>query len=139
MEYLVESHLGGYYVSSLDPDIITAYCEQCGDSDSIILSWEEGFMMEALINYFSHMKITKEGIIEYQKNGITKQSAIDDTLYSYEEDEIIVENLFNRKIINELEKIILKKTYLHSRKKQISLICNIYPKSSKVLNKKRKI
>lgn len=40
MEHLVESHLGGYYVSDLDPEQITAYCESCGDSDWILLSWD---------------------------------------------------------------------------------------------------
>ena len=38
MEHLVESHLGGYYISNSDPEIIEAYCDQCGDSDRIILS-----------------------------------------------------------------------------------------------------
>lgn len=40
MEHLVESHLGGYYVSDLDPEQITAYCESCGDSDWILLYWD---------------------------------------------------------------------------------------------------
>lgn len=30
MQYLVESHLGGYYISDLDQSDIEVYCEQCG-------------------------------------------------------------------------------------------------------------
>ena len=39
MNYLVESHMGGYYISD-DYESIATYCETCGDSDSIIISWD---------------------------------------------------------------------------------------------------
>ena len=83
MEYLVESHLGGYYVSNLDPEVITAYCESCGDSDWILLSWEKGHMMETLIQYFSELKHSTENIEKNRQAGITKQEAIESALYEY--------------------------------------------------------
>ena len=85
MEHLVESHLGGCYVSSLDSKIITAYCETCCDHDWILLSWEEGHMMEALLQYFSKLKYSKENIERERQEGITKQEAIEDVLYEYEQ------------------------------------------------------
>ena len=48
MEHLVEGHIGGYYISCEDSSLIEAYCEQCGDYDRIMLSYEEGHKIEAL-------------------------------------------------------------------------------------------
>ena len=39
--YLVEGHLGGLYVSTSDPSVITTYCDQCGDHDIVVASWQE--------------------------------------------------------------------------------------------------
>lgn len=39
-EYLVESHLSGYYTDTRDPESITSSCDDCGDSDTIITSWD---------------------------------------------------------------------------------------------------
>lgn len=33
---IVESHLGGTFLSGADPEVIESYCEQCGDCDRII-------------------------------------------------------------------------------------------------------
>ena len=54
MEYLVEGHLGGEYISDCDPYIITQYCEQCGDCDIIVASWEKDNIeakIEAIADY----------------------------------------------------------------------------------------
>lgn len=40
MQYLYESHLGGLYTSDIELDDDTLYCEQCGDSDWLIGSFE---------------------------------------------------------------------------------------------------
>ena len=69
MEHLVESHFGGYYVSNEAEDIIEAYCEQCGDYDRIVLSWEEGMKKEALERHFSLLKMTEKNIKTDYKNG----------------------------------------------------------------------
>lgn len=39
LEHLVEGHLGGYYISDSDPEVIEEYCEECGDCDMILTSW----------------------------------------------------------------------------------------------------
>ena len=138
MEHLVESHLGGYYVSNLDSKVITKYCEECGDSDWIILSWEEGHMIEALTNYFSYLKSTKEMIDNDRISGITKVEAIDNILYTYKGDRNIISNLFEDEIISEEEKKKLIKVNLQTMKSQITMVCEVYPKDNeKVLHKKK--
>lgn len=55
LEHLVRSHMGGYYISSSDSEFIEQYCEQCGDSDEILTSWdedEEDARLNALLKYF---------------------------------------------------------------------------------------
>ena len=41
-EYIVKSHLGGYYTSLANEEDIVKICDDCGCSDSIILSWNKG-------------------------------------------------------------------------------------------------
>ena len=140
MEHLVESHLGGYYVSNLDSKIITAYCESCGDSDLILLSWDEGCMMEALTKYFSKLKYSAEYIEKSLQLGITKRDAIEDILYDYSsENKCIINNLYEEKVITEEEYKKLLEENLKAQKRQISLVCEIYPKGArKVLKRKEK-
>ena len=55
MNHLVESHLGGIYISDSPAYIITATCDQCGDSDWIVASWDDGDRTseaKALAEYF---------------------------------------------------------------------------------------
>lgn len=139
MKYLVESHLGGYYISDLDPKQITAYCETCGDSDWIVLSWEEGQMMEKLTQYFSGLKYSVENIERDRQAGITKEEAIEDVLYKYSyDDRDIIKNLYEDRIISEEEYKILLKENLKSQKSQIALVCSIYPKEPRKILKKQK-
>ena len=94
MEYLVKSHLGGYYISDLDPVDIEAYCEQCGDSDTIILSFEEGMLNESLNKYFSGMVLSEETIKNDYELGTPKDELIEDLLFDYECDRNMVDCLF---------------------------------------------
>ena len=48
-EYLVQSHLGGLYISDADPESIMAICEQCFDQDWIVGEWEKGDPQETEI------------------------------------------------------------------------------------------
>lgn len=62
-EYLVESHIGGYYTSTDDPDTIMECCDSCGDSDSIITSWDdeiENSMYNELKNHIISTYYTSE-------------------------------------------------------------------------------
>ena len=137
MEHLVQGHLGGYWVDNRDVEDITTYCEQCGDSDWILLSWEEGHMIEALTNYFSSLKTAKEMIERYRESGITKTEVIQDILYDYEDDKYIIVNLLEDNTITEEETKKLIKANLQARKNQIEMVCEVYPKKQgKVLEKK---
>ena len=93
MEHLVESHLGGYYISNSDPEIIEAYCDQCGDSDRIILSWKEGQRLESLTNYFSKVKNTSEQLEESKEHGITTEELIFSLTYDYDNDRYLINEL----------------------------------------------
>ena len=54
--YLVNSHLGGYYLSSDDPDDIECYCETCGDCDRICCEFDDedaDDAAESILDYFA--------------------------------------------------------------------------------------
>lgn len=134
MEHLVKGHLGGYWIDSRDIEDIEEYCDECGDYDRILLSWQEGHMMEALTNYFSELKSSREIIVRNRDNGITKPEAIQNTLYAYEEDAILIANLLEDNTIAEDEKKLLIKASLQTRKTQIEMICEVYPKAKSLGN-----
>ena len=138
MEHLVESHMGGYYISDLDPEIIMEYCEECGDSDWIILSREYGYMYETLKEYFSEIKKNKEMLNKDRLLGITKREVIDSTLYHYELDRNIILNLLEEDYISEDENKEFTKISLKSQKNQIALVNEVYNKN-KVKTLKKKI
>lgn len=122
MEHLVESHFGGYYVSSEAEDIIEAYCEQCGDYDKIILSWKDGEKQETLEKHFSILKITEEEMKSYLDNGITKDNIIDRLMHYYNSDRQLVKYLLKVKIISEEEKLSLFDKIEISQNRQFSLV-----------------
>ena len=139
MEYLVESHLGGYYISDSDPDEITAYCESCGDSDSIILSWEAGYMMEALTNYISTLKYPIEDIKKDRQAGITKQEEIEIILSESFYDKNMIEELYEDKVIldNEYRQLLIEN--FKARRNQIDLVREVYQnENGKVLKRCKK-
>lgn len=138
MEHLVESHLGGYYISDLDSDLITAYCESCGDSDYILLSWEEGHMIDALIKYFEEITHPIDNIKSYLKAGVTKQDFIDKILCESFDNKTIIDTLYEQKYINKDEYKMLLKVNHQTQKNQISLICEMYPKEDRKVLMKRK-
>lgn len=136
MEHLVEGHLGGYWIDSRDIEDIEEYCDECGDYDRVLLSWQEGHMMEALKNYFSELKSSREIMVRNRESGITRSEAIQNTLYAYEEDAILIANLLEDNTISEDEKKLLIKASLHARKTQIEMIREVYPKAKSLVKKK---
>ena len=135
MEHLVEGHRGGYWIDNRDPEEITEYCEQCGDYDHILLSWQEGHILEALTGYFSEVKKTKEMVAKDRELGIDKSDLINISIWDYEDDKFIIESLLEDNYISEEEKNKLIKANLHARKNQIRIICEVYPKKNKILRK----
>lgn len=136
MEHLVEGHLGGYWIDSRDIEDIEEYCDDCGDYDRVLLSWQEGHMMKALTNYFSELKSSREIMVRDRESGITRYEAIQNTLYAYEEDAILIANLLEDNTISEDEKKLLIKASLHARKTQIEMIREVYPKAKSLVKKK---
>ncbi len=75
LEHLVKEHENdSYYISNKDPKFIEAYCETCGDSDTILASWnplEKNAKLNALLRFLMERIInTREDIynraIEYE-------------------------------------------------------------------------
>ncbi len=122
MEHLVESHLGGFYISNNDPEFITETCEECGDSDTILLSWEEGHGKEALKEFFSELKRNNEIIKRDYKKGISKQEIVQMIHYSYEDDRNLISGLFEYNIITEGDLRRLNKLNRRAEKKQLELV-----------------
>jgi len=131
MEHLVESHMGGRYISNLDPDIIEEYCEQCGDSDRIMLSWEEGKMMETLISHFSSLKMSQEKLEADKNDDLASIEELTDSLtYAFDEDRYLINELFGDKSITEEERILLLKQVSKTQKEQFKLLKSVFNTNS---------
>ncbi len=139
MEHLVESHLGGYYISNSDPEIIEAYCDQCGDSDRIILSWKEGQRLESLTNYFSKVKNTSEQLEECKEHGITTEELIFSLTYDYDNDRYLINELAIDNIITHEEEIFLLKQVSITQKKQFEDLKRIYYPNGLVRKRKEQL
>lgn len=127
MEYLVEGHLGGYYVSCSDPEIIEEYCEQCGDHDRIILSWEEDKQLETLLEYFSNIKMSQEQLEICKSESLTtKEELIDSLMWSYDDDRYLINEMAGNDIVTFEEREMLLKQIAASQKKQFELLKSIY-------------
>ena len=81
MKYLVESNLGGYYVTENDDEIIPKTCGQCGETDDIILSYE-GSLFDALNDYFNKISVSRDRIL-YLCNEYTDEKVIGYIEYEY--------------------------------------------------------
>lgn len=122
MEHLVESHMGGYYISNMDPDIIEAYCEECGDHDRILVSWEEDMREEALINYFSVLKMSAESIKEQYRFGSIKEEILDELTNHYNEDRNLINDLLDYNDISKEESIKYLESVDNTEKKQLEVL-----------------
>ena len=73
-EHFVESHLGGYYFSKGDREIIEEYCEECGDSDDVIFTFDDEDKSEpynSLVYYF-------------MKDLVLSREKLEEKLYAYD-------------------------------------------------------
>lgn len=140
MEHLVEGHMGGYWIDTRDIKDIEEYCEECGDFDRVILSWQEGHMMESLKEFYSCDRFSKDFIEWHYNNGTTRPEIIEIILYSYEEDKIILSSLLEDNNITAEEHRELLGIIKKTQKKQIATALEVYKTpykedSSKTLKK----
>lgn len=126
MEHLVQSHLGGYYISSGDPIDIEAYCEECGDSDNIIASWENDNTFLGLLGYFSGLKRTKEELEMYFSRGVSKEDIIFGLMCDFDDDRNIIFNLAEYNDISEEEMKKLIDQVSISQKEQFKLVKSVF-------------
>jgi len=73
-EHFVESHLGGYYFSKGDREIIEDYREECGDSDSVLFTYDDEDKSEpysSLVYYF-------------MKDLVLSREKLEEKLYAYD-------------------------------------------------------
>ena len=131
MEHLVKGHMGGYWIDNRDIDEIMAYDEDACDFDEVLLSWEEGEMLEALKKYFSIIKKSRNSIENYYKKNTPKPVLIESMVYKYDEGNNILCYLFEDNKISLDEYNELKQIIKDTRKKQISLILEVYSNDKK--------
>lgn len=129
MEHLVEGHLGGYWIDDRDYEEITAYCEASGDYDRVLLSWQEGQMIESLKKYFSSLKYSKENIEDEYKNEVTKTDLIEMLVCYYDNDKIIVTSLSCDNSITPEETKELLRIIKDSLREQIVIVKEVYSKN----------
>lgn len=89
--HLVQSHLGGHYISSDEPECIEQYCETCGDYDSIITSWEdeeENARLNALLKYFMRSSINSKSDLDLKIDNFSECSLEMDEIINCILDEI---------------------------------------------------
>ena len=133
-EHLVQSHLGGHYISDGDPEFIEAYCETCGDYDMILTSWddqEENAKLNALLRYFINSRLnTKkdldEKVEEYDDYCEDKKdiimNIIDDIEFDNEETSSIVSYLYEDKSISEEELNRILQISNFNKERQIKMV-----------------
>ncbi len=135
-EHLVEGHENGnYYISNSDPKLIEAYCEICGDSDTILASWnpeEKNSRLNALLRFFMAGNMnTKDDIYNrvsqnssmwqwYGNDIIT--SLLDDIEDNNEIVFDIVFSLFENKFITEKEFDIIMHISDFEKERQIKMV-----------------
>ena len=120
MEYLVQKADGGYYISNIDPQIITK--EKNGKSDKIILEWEEDERKDTLKAFFSSNKRSFRRIVSDYENGVNTQDMISSLLDEYQLDESMIMHLYNNKSISRKEKMSLLKRNYKAKKNQFKLL-----------------
>ena len=127
MMHLVKNK-GKYLVNGSDIETIRKYG---GEDAKIIFSWEEDNQDEALINYFSNLKVSKDLLELYVISGIVKSDICKCIDKYYEEDMDIIEMLNEIELISTSEKNELIDISDMSKKKQLDLINNSYKKKSR--------
>ena len=113
--HFVESHLEGYYFSSQDEEFIEEYCEECGDNDRVLFTYDDEDKDEpvkSLINYFTLNKIKSKEDLErvltgYDANktgiGETIGTIKMDMLYDLDNNKYIIASLLEYNEISEEE------------------------------------
>lgn len=132
MEYLVQKADGGYYISNIDPCLITK--EKNGKSDKILLEWEEEERKESLDAFFSGIKKDSKTITEEIISGVNTQDIITSILTDYQLDESAIVSLYCNKSIKLKEKLSLLKKNAKAKKKQFNIIQKVYD-NNKVISK----
>ena len=139
MTHLVKKHdTGEYCLSEDDPSSITKKCS-CGDSDSIIMSWEDGKRTAAIESYFSSIKKDGQSIINTaRENEDTSYEMANIVRILYSEDRNLITNLFEQKIISKGELRRLIKLNRQAEIKQLKIVRDCFKYHVIVKNVKNK-
>lgn len=121
-EHLVEGHLYGYYTSTDDIENIEEWCEECGDHDRVIMTYEEGKLVPELGQMFSDLKMTESIINRDYIMGLTKAELYQNVRYAYYEDILFMDNLIESEILEGKDRKYLLKKILLSKRRQLKLL-----------------
>ncbi len=119
MKYLVESHIGGFYISEGNIESIEKPCEN-GERNVVVFSYE-GNLIKALKQYFSKILLTEEELIKMIEEKYSDISIIDNINYRYDLNKITLDCLLGSDIINFEEKMRLTPIILNSQKNNLLL------------------
>ena len=143
MTHLVKKHdTGEYCLSEGDPSTLTRKCEECGDRDKILLSFENDKKVEAFESYFSQVKKNDRQIIDgCRKNNNTRDEMVNMVCLSYGEDRSMIGELFDQDIISEGEFRRLNKLNRQAELNQLKIVrdCFRFHVIAKKVNYKNKL
>ncbi len=124
-EHLVLSHLGGYYTSNSDISFIEEICDECFDSDTVILTYPDGCLFDALLEYCSDLIREQGDLIDMLLDGNSKQNIIESLVYDFDDKRYMLECLESQEMISNKQKVILLNALNNSRKKQFNILRGI--------------
>ena len=98
-QYLVESTLGMFYITSNDPSIITERCDKCGEGDSILAFWETLNNGERLEELTSYLKL---GQIDSEEELVSKLNMYSIASNSINECAMLLLDSINKEYLNKI-------------------------------------
>lgn len=119
--HLVESHLGGYYISKREPEDIEEFCETCGDNDWILFSFEEEKKQEAFLEYFQNRMMTEEDIKREFESIENTEEIVEDIEWSALEDQNMLQVLLEDQMLKKEDYQKLLKAIRKNKKSQVRL------------------
>ena len=132
--HLVQSHLGGHYISDSNPEDIESYCETCGDYDMILTSWEdeeENGRLNALLKYFMMNSLNNKSDLDKKVEEFRQcdmetkeiiESILDEVEFDSEETDSIVSYLHEYHEISEEEYQKIVKINSFNEERQIKMV-----------------
>ena len=133
MYHLVESHMGGFYITNLDKEVIQKPCEQCGDCDWVKVSFTKEEKIPKIIEFLSNPLFTNDQVIEDINNNILIEEYMDHIEYEITNYRYLVEDLLENNYITLEESRLLYNAIRTNSKKNIGFVKALYQLNNKLV------